>query len=135
MLSAAKHIIQILDSGHEGSFQSQNQWLRAGCRPQMTKCIGHFTHKNTHRGGARTAIEGEAANICMKRSRDVWRLSTPAALSFPAAGTYLMSCFASWRASGLAFRFSGKLKFLLGTGNDYSMAYRFILNASLASFV
>lgn len=89
-------------------------------------------HTQTYRG---TAIEGEAANICMKRSRDVWRLSTPAALSFPAAGTYLMSCFASWRASGLAFRFSGKLKFLLGTGNDYSMAYRFILNASLASFV
>lgn len=52
-----------------------------------------------------------------------------------AAGTYLMSCFMRWRATGLEFRFCNKLKFLLWTGTHYSIAYRFVLNASLASFV
>lgn len=51
-----------------------------------------------------------------------------------AAGTHLMSCFTS-STTGLEFRFrlSGKLKFLTCMGNHYSIAYRFVLNASTAS--
>ncbi len=99
-------------------------------------------HTNTHthiltqtEGEQETQKEGKADNICRKWTRDVRRLSTPSAPSSPAAGTYLMSCFTRWRATGLAFRFSNKLKFRLCTGNHYSIAYRFVLNASLASFV
>lgn len=98
-------------------------------------------HTLTHadRGGAGKADMAEegggADNICRKWTRDVWRLSTPSAPSSPAAGTYLMSCFTRCRATGLEFRFSDKLKFSLRTDNHYSIAYRFVLNTSLASFV
>lgn len=112
----------------EGSLVTSSDQLHWSLLHTHMQTVGE--HRDKRGGGWE-----RAGNVCRKRSGDVWRLSTPSALSSPAAGTYLMSCFTRRGATGLAFWFSSKLKFSLRTGNHYSIAYRFVLNASLASSV
>lgn len=66
--------------------------------------------------------------------RSVWRLSTPSALSSPAAGTYLMSCFTRRGAAGLAFWFSGKLKFSAVQGQSLLYCIQICLKCFFSLF-